>query len=306
MAYVALEPVTHASRLAAAAERWTGVIAGRPELEPAVRLQQRILRIVVDLADAVEHGRLPRLSLPAKYVAAKLQRGIPALAREPIPIPAALLGPAILSFCDALADGGAGQAAEHIRSVLEQNQMDRGSLLAASLSRDQEAIRTGAVHRGLAPDLLWLVAELAVSPFVHAVQRALFTHADPLLAEALAGWCHGCCPACGSWPALAEAVAGHRVLRCSFCAAAWELQEYACIYCGERGEPFQTAAPDPQRKDRRLELCATCGAYLKTVEAADLSPFPLVAIADLETIDLDMAAMENRFHRPPLKQFNTP
>src|SRR5262249_31778700 len=115
----------------------------------------------------------------------------------------------------------------------------------------------------------------------------------------------GYCPACGSWPALAESVGGQRVLRCSFCAAAWQLDEYACIYCGDSGDGFVTAAPDEERKDRRVEVCATCGGYLKTVDVAELSPFPLLAIADLETMDLDMAAMEKGYGRPPLRAFTT-
>jgi FdhE protein len=93
------------------------------------------------------------------------------------------------------------------------------------------------------------------------------------------------------------------VLRCSFCAFAWELPSYRCVYCAEDGEPFVTAAVDEYRKDRRLELCATCRSYMKTVDAAELSPFPLVAIADLETMDLDMAAIERGYSRPPLKDF---
>ena len=55
-----------------------------------------------------------------------------------------------------------------------------------------------------------------------------------------------------------------------------------------------TAAPDEQRTDRRTELCSSCGAYLKTVDAAEISPFPLVAITDMETMDLDVAAMAER------------
>jgi FdhE protein len=98
-------------------------------------------------------------------------------------------------------------------------------------------------------------------------------------------------------------VASHRVLRCSFCALAWELDHYSCIYCGEEGEGFVTAAPDEERKDRRVEICKTCGGYLKTVDAPALSPFPLLAIADLETMDLDVAAMEQRYSRPPMKDF---
>jgi FdhE protein len=77
------------------------------------------------------------------------------------------------------------------------------------------------------------------------------------------------------------------------------------VYCGEAGDPFVTAVVDEQRPDRRLELCGTCRSYMKTVEATELSPFPLIAIADLETMDLDMTAMERGYSRPPLKDFTT-
>jgi FdhE protein len=211
----------------------------------------------------------------------------------------------LVRLCDELAAGGARDAADHIRAAIESGSIDAGSLLAASLSRDQTAIRAGSVHRGLAPDLVWLVAELAVSPFAHALQQAVLggATADSPLGRALDAWTHGYCAACGSWPALAEAVGGHRLLRCSFCATAWELPTYACVYCGEAGERFVTAAPDQERTDRRLEVCSACGSYLKTVETAEASPFPLLAVADLETMDLDVAAMNHGYARPPLKEF---
>lgn len=303
MGHLALEPVTRAVRLAAAEARWDAILASRPDLEPAVALQRQIIAIVVDLAEQIDAGRLPRLSLPPKYLAAKLTRGVPALAGEPIPVPTAVLRPTLLRLCDALSAGGAGEAADHIQALVTEGRLEAGSLFAASLARDQQVIRSGAMHRGVSPDLLWLVGELAVSPFAHALQRALFASDEPALAAALAKWSHGYCPACGSWPALAEAASSHRVLRCSFCAAAWELDVYACIYCGEDGEPFVTAAPDTDRKDRRVEACNGCGGYLKTVDVPALSSFPLLAIADLETMDLDVAAMEQGYARPMLKEF---
>ena len=137
--------------------------------------------------------------------------------------------------------------------------MDAGSLLTASLKRDQAAIRTGAAHRGLAPDLLWLVAELAVSPFVYALQRLALRRlpTNRRCSAALDAWSHGYCPLCGSWPALAEVVATHRVLRCSFCALAWELTPTrACT----AGQAARTSSP-PRRmtsgKDRRVEFCSS-------------------------------------------------
>jgi FdhE protein len=298
-------PATRESRLVDASGRWRQILASRPDLEPAVDLQRQLIGLVVDLTETVEHARLPRLSLPSKYIAAKLARGVPALAGEPIPLPVQLLTPTLLRLCDELARGGAGETAEHIRAAIEDARMDAGSLLAASFSRDQKAIRTGAVHRGLSPDLVWLVAELAVSPFAHVLQHVLLTPAcdDPTLAAALSSWNQGYCPACGSWPALAEIVGGHRFLRCSFCAHAWEMKTYGCVYCGNADRTFMTAAPQEGRIDRRIEACGACSGYLKTVDVDALSVFPLLAIADLETMELDMAAMEKGYRRPPLKEF---
>ena len=312
MPYVLVPPAARAEVHAVAEARWMTIVADRPQLVAAVDLQRKLIERVIALRQTLEGGRLPRLSLPGKYVAAKLTRGVPALAGEPIPLPVAVLTETLVGLCGDLAEGGAGAAAEHIRTVIQDGSLDAGSLLAASLSRDQDAIRTGAVHRGLASDLVWLIAELAVGPFAYVLQRALLATAMSSAAEppgpiaaALDVWTHGYCPACGSWPAMAEVVDGHRVLRCSFCAAAWELASYACVYCGEAGEPFVTAAPDEERKDRRVEACGSCSGYLKTVDSFSLSQFPLLSIGDLETMDLDMAAMEHGYQRPPLKGFAT-
>jgi FdhE protein len=314
MPYIFVPSVSREELLPAANQRWEAVLTDRPELGAAVKLQRRLVELVIGLKQTIEGGRLPRLSMPPRYVAAKLSRGVPALSGEPIPLPVQALTGVLISLCGELAAGGAGEVAEHIRSAIESRQLDAGSLLAASLSRDQGAIRSGAAHHGLAPDLVWLVAELAVGPFANALQRSVF--ADAGLAEqpdgsrpdnpvqlALHGWNHGYCPACGSWPAMAEVVGGHRTLCCSFCAAAWELTTYACVYCAEDGEPFVTAAPDEERKDRRVEVCSSCSGYLKTVDVSEMSPFPLLSIGDLETMDLDMAAMDHGYAKPAMKDF---
>ena len=287
-----------------AEERWRGIAVARPDLEPALALQRRLLTLVIELTEALDRAPLPRLSLPPKYLAVKLARGVPGFAGEPVPLPVPTMTPVLLELCKALATGGAGDAATHIHDLIATGQLDAGSLLAASFSRNQAAVRSGAAHRSLAPDLVWLVGELAVSPFIHRLHGVFFEHAtDDQLVQALRGWDRGYCPACGSWPAIAEVVGGHRTLRCSFCASAWERTRYACIYCDEGGETFVTAAPIDTRKDRRLELCSRCRGYLKTIDLLDLSPFPLLAISDIETTDLDLAAMERGYARPPLKEF---
>jgi formate dehydrogenase formation protein len=304
MPYVTIQALSRENLLDTARTRWQAIGDARPDLAPALALQRELLTRLIDLAATLAGGRLPRLSLPPRYLAAKLARGVPALSGEPIPLPVPVLTPTLFQLCDALARGGAGDAATHIRESLEGGKLEPASLLAASMHRDQSALRTGAVHRGLSPDLMWLVAELAVSPFAHALQRMLFAAVGAGdLRDALDAWPHGYCPACGSWPAVGEVAGGHRTLRCSFCSCAWELKTYACIYCGNSGENFVTAAPDTERTDRRLEVCAGCGGYLKTIDVPELSPFPLLSISDIETTDLDIAAMEHGYARPALNDF---
>src|SRR5258705_8234010 len=173
MPHVQIPTISRQNLADLAERRWRTVLAARPDLAPALDLQRRLLGLVSDLAGALEQGRLPRLSLPQKYLAAKLARGVPVLAGEPIPLPVPALRPALLQLCDALAEGGAGETATHIRAAIASGNVESGSLLTASLARNQSAIRTGAVHRGLAPDLMWLVAEVAVRPIAHALQCSL-------------------------------------------------------------------------------------------------------------------------------------
>ena len=135
MALVALEPATRESRLAAASTRWAALLDIRPDLEPAIALQRQLIGLVVDLADTVEHSRLPRLSLPPKYLAAKLVRGVPVLAGEPIPLPVGALRPVLVQLCEELSAGGAGAAADNIKTAILETLMEAGSLLAASLAR---------------------------------------------------------------------------------------------------------------------------------------------------------------------------
>jgi len=219
MAYVTIQALSRENLLDSARQRWQVIREARPDLEPALALQGELVTRLIDLAAALSKGRLPRLSLPPKYLAAKLTRGVPALVGEPIPLPVPVLTPTLFQLCDALASGGAGDAATHIRESMDSGRLEAASLLTASLHRDQAALRTGAMHRGLSPDLMWLVAELAVSPFAHALQQMLFGSVGAGdLRNALDVWNHGYCPACGSWPAVGEVAAGHRTLRCSFCS----------------------------------------------------------------------------------------
>ena len=96
MPHVTIQAFSRENLLESAERRWQAIRNTRPDLEPALALQRQLLTRIVDLAATLSGGRLPKLSLPPKYVAAKLGRGVPALAGEPIPLPVPVLTPTLL------------------------------------------------------------------------------------------------------------------------------------------------------------------------------------------------------------------
>ena len=173
-------------------------------------------------------------------------------------------------------------------------------------------MRTSALHMGFSPDLLWLIGELGSSPLAHHL--AMTIDDGPASAQsASAGkrstiddgrstiddhWDRGYCPCCGSWPVLIEAIADRHTLRCSYCTLGWRLTSHRCAYCGHSGDQFIVAAPDLKRPGRTVELCGACGGYTKVIRVEAATPFPLLAVDDLATMDLDRGAMERGYGRP--------
>jgi formate dehydrogenase maturation protein FdhE len=80
----------------------------------------------------------------------------------------------------------------------------------------------------------------------------------------------------------------------------WAISSYRCLYCGNDDASFLTAAPNTDVPGRRLQLCGACGAYAKVLDLPAPTEFPLVAIEDLASLDLDMAAIERQYGRPVL------
>lgn len=238
-----------------------------------------------------------RAVITAAAMGEKWQRGLPALRNEAIAIPPALKD-ILPPLCTALAEGGAGESALHIRDAITATGIDANSLLGVSLARNQKAIRTSALHMGFSPDLVWLIGELGSAPLAHHLSAGL--QASPDLRAGLDAWDRGYCPFCGSWPAFIEVHAGAHTLRCSYCALGWSLHARRCVYCGNDREDFVAGAPDVNQPQRRVELCGRCSGYTKVIEVGDATPFPLLAIEDLATMNLDLGAMNRGYRRPEL------
>jgi FdhE protein len=144
------------------------------------------------------------------------------------------------------------------------------------------------------PDALAAVAQLGAGPLLQACRRRL-------AAAVLADWDEGCCPVCGAWPALAESRGLERArrLRCARCGADWGVVALRCPYC-RNGDHQQLGSlvSETQGEGRKVDTCDRCRGYVKSV--ATLRPWAAdeVALADLATVDLDLAALDHDFARP--------
>tara|TARA_B100001123_G_scaffold86963_1_gene99885 strand:- start:599 stop:1558 length:960 start_codon:yes stop_codon:yes gene_type:complete len=292
-----------------AEQRWDRLSVRYPDLLPAIEMQRRVIKRSVKLGLFIDQKLPVTFDLDSTAIAAKLERKIPVLIDETIEVDSANIEPFVLGFCEDLASGEAGGSAVRLGTILEQGQIHIGSLLAASLGRKQEAIRTKAHHLGIAPDLLWLVAELAAGPVANRLQHKLLTELHQkheIRPLPLWDGSQGFCAACGSWPTFRERILNEReeqLLRCSFCGAAWTNIDTECIYCDTSDASPIKAASDPEQSSEHLELCQHCGGYLKCIAVHNPTPFELLPIEDLGTSQLDLGAVEQGYSRPPMREF---
>ena len=77
MPYVPISPVFRPKLTDSAEQRWQAIGEARPDLLPALVLQRQLLTRVLDLAAVLGGGRLPKLSLPPRYLAAHRDCGRP-------------------------------------------------------------------------------------------------------------------------------------------------------------------------------------------------------------------------------------
>ncbi len=283
--------------------RWTGLVTAKPYLARAIGLQRRTIGAQLDLLSQLgpilERTPIP----PETLVLRRLADRVPVLRAGIGPLPVHVLAPAMIDLARSMTAASGYAAARRVADALASGDVDPARLLALIYQRDQDGVRQLAAGHALAVDMLWLVGDIAVGPAVHLQQIAALREDEPdsPVREALERWDQGFCPACGSWPALAEFFYGERLLRCAFCACTWRATE-GCTYCDARDERFATLVPDRSRPGRRLELCRACSGFLKTLDVESITPFPLVAIEDLGSSDLDQAARHHGYTRRPLPQ----
>jgi FdhE protein len=167
-------------------------------------------------------------------------------------------------------------------------------LIAAAVRQDSAEIGALAASAGVDGGALGSIAHLATLPLLHACGRLLESRLPSF-------WSEGYCPVCAAWPILAErrGLDRSRQLRCGRCAVGWQMQGLCCVYCGERDHRrLGSLVPEDGDGMLNVEICHTCGGYLKSVATLQRIPPIELLIRDLDTVELDLVAVDRGYGRP--------
>ena len=180
------------------------------------------------------------------------------------------------------------------------SEADAMRLLVAAVRQDLAELGAVADAAGVDRGALTSVAHLTAFPLLQSCGRLLEDHVPRY-------WPHGYCPVCAAWPILAErrGLDRTRRLRCGRCGGEWEVQWLCCVYCGEREhERLGSLIPEDHGEMLKVETCARCRGYLKSVATLqEIHPFELL-LQDLETIELDLVALDRGYLRPENNGFS--
>jgi FdhE protein len=167
-------------------------------------------------------------------------------------------------------------------------------LVAAAARQDESEIGALAAGANVDRGTLTSIAHLAAFPLLQSCGRVLEDRISR-------SWTRGYCPICAAWPILAErrGLDQSRRLRCGRCGAEWQARWLCCTYCDQREHERLGTLVIQERGERlHVDTCSSCRGYVKSIATLQrIPPFELL-LRDLETVELDLAALARGYARP--------
>jgi FdhE protein len=248
----------------------------------------RVVReAVAELSDAAWEASPPRTAVPSD--AAPMLAGA-ALRPD---------GRAVARLLDRLTDVARAQGlhalAGEARWAHATSDEEALAVFLAAVDGDPEVLARHASRTGASPDGVRALAGLLVMPYLHACARRW-------AAGGATRWSRGGCPVCGAWPAFAEVrgIERTRHLRCGRCGAGWPMPALACAFCAEKDHgALGTLVVDDRTARFSIDVCRSCSGYLKSCTTLQATPSDEVLTTDLASVELDLAAVERGYVRPP-------
>ena len=276
-----------------------------PDQAEAWALQGQLIRTALESARPPETQPFP---LPREHLVARLREGIPLLHDQPAFVDvhfAADLFSRLVNVLQARGDPEQREPDGRLEGIVDaatRGKFDPERLFGEAFVHHQDHLAEIAAQAGVDADVLSTLASQSVAPLLRAYAERL----APLLERVDDGtrdgadWTYGYCPICGGWPLLGElrGVELAEWLRCSACGTAWRTQRLFCPYCANDDyRALGSLAVDGDLRFR-VSVCERCKGYLKVGNAFDPPPAELLALDDVVSMHLDVAAIQRGYHRP--------
>lgn len=278
----------------------------RPDLEGALHLQELLVRTSLTSA---RPPHVTAFALPRDVVVARVRGGVPLLHDQPATVDVHFAADLFSRLVNTLEENephrDATDVSPNLAAIIQAattGSLDPETLFTEAFVFHPDHLAALGHQAGVDVELLTTLATLAVRPLLRAYAERLL----PLLERADDGsfdgaaWQRGYCPVCGGWPGLAElrGVELAEFLRCSACGSAWRWVRIGCPYCeNTEYRSLSTLAVEGEMRFR-LSCCERCHGYIKVGNAFDPPPAELVALDDLASMHLDVAAIDRGYHRP--------
>jgi len=163
--------------------------------------------------------------------------------------------------------------ADHL-GIVAREWVDPLELIRIGVERDRSDLDLAASTLVVSTDTVALLGQLSALPLLLNAARAL----SP---EASRTWQRGYCPVCGAWPSMVEmrGIQRERRMRCGCCGSDWLLPVLHCAFCDETDhKKLGVLLNEEGEQHIRVETCATCRGYLKTLTTLGRLPFTTLAV----------------------------
>lgn len=265
-------------------------------------MQELLIRTSLSSARPAEAQAFP---LPREHLVVRIREGVPLLHDQPVSLDVHFAADLFSRLVNALQDRQNDDLQTRLDALVEATtggRIDPERLFGEAFVQHQDHLAEIAIQAAVDPELLLTIAGQSVAPLLRAYAArldALIERTDDGAPDG-AAWTRGYCPVCGGWPLLGElrGVELAQWLRCTACGSAWRTQRLACPYCANHGYRSLGTLTVEGEQRFRIAVCERCKGYLKVCNAFDPAPAELLALEDVVSLHLDVAAIERGYHRP--------
>jgi len=236
---------------------------------------------------------LPGIEIEPDLLTAKKDNDMPLIEPAGFQVDVASATALLTCICELAQtlETGLSKDAHNIKQAVEKGVIEPAELFCAILENQEQMLAQLSEKADIPAPQLILFGYLCMAPSIEVCAEQL---ASCLEKDSLHN--HGYCPICGSQPDLAVLDEdGKRHLKCCFCSHQWAIKRMGCSFCQNTDPEKQHYFYSDDEKEYRVNLCDSCGNYIKVVDLRQMKRYFYPGLELISTLHLDVKAKEKGY-----------